>query len=205
MDLFELQLPENLENIQLPSPELVNYWRLAEERSFFIDTDIDETLTEFIKSIIYINMQDSGKPAEERKPITLYIYSYGGELSAAFALIAACEASITPVITVNVGVAMSAGLLIFLAGQRRYAFKHSQALIHSGSVSGMAGTYEQMAQAQAAYDREVKHMREYIMSRTSIPEKTFAKKKASDWYLSTDEQIEYGIANKVIESLEEIK
>ena len=205
MDCMELVIPGALENMQLPAPELLTYYRLAETRSYFVDTDIDETLTELIKEIILINAQDAGKPVEERVPIKLFIYSYGGELNAAFALIAACEASETPVITVNVGVAMSAGLLLLLAGERRYAFRHSQALIHSGSVAGMSGTYEQMAQAQAAYDREVKHMREYILERTAIPEKVFARRKAQDWYLSVEEQLSYGIVHQVVDSFAEIR
>ena len=33
---LHINLPQNLEDIKLPAPELVNYWRLAENRIFYI-------------------------------------------------------------------------------------------------------------------------------------------------------------------------
>lgn len=203
METIDIQLPVNLETMTLPAPELVNYWRFAEDRTFFIDYDVDSGLTEIIKSVIYINKKDRGIPVENRKPITLCIYSYGGDLDAAFALIAACEASLTPIVTVNMGIAMSAGLMIFLAGRERYCFKRSQALIHSGSASNVAGTYEQIAAFQESYDRSVKAMKDYILERSEIPSKTFNKKKSTDWYLTDEEQVAYGIAHKIVSSLDD--
>ena len=46
-----------------------------------------------------------------------------------------------PIITVAMGAAMSAGFIIFLSGHKKYAFKHSQLLVHSGSA-GFHGTAE---------------------------------------------------------------
>ena len=40
--------------MSLPSPELVNYYRLAENRIFYIDYEIDESVLEVQKAIIII-------------------------------------------------------------------------------------------------------------------------------------------------------
>ena len=58
MELLDIMLPNNLENMQLPAPELVNYWRLAENRIFYIDFAIDESVLEIHKAIININIID---------------------------------------------------------------------------------------------------------------------------------------------------
>ena len=44
----------------------------------------------------------------------------------------------------------------------------------------------------------------YIMSKTKIDQKLFNKNKSKDWYLSDREQVELGIANKIVTSLDEI-
>lgn len=203
MESIDIALPINLANMTLPEPSLVNYWRNAENRIFFIDYEIDDSLTEIIKNIMYINSLDKGIPIEERKPIVLCIHSYGGDLQVAYSLIASCEVSQTPVYTVNIGCAMSAGLLILLAGKKRFCFKRSQALIHSGSAL-QGGTYEQLQESQKAYDKQISDMREYIMAHTKIEKKLFTKNKSKDWYISDSEQVNLGIVDKIVENMDEI-
>ena len=99
---------------------------------------------------------------------------------------------------------MSAGLLIFLSGKRRYAFKHTKLLIHQGSAS-FEGNYEEIDAAQRAYRKEVGRMKEYILSHTKIYEKTYDKNKSRDWYLSGKDLITFGVADKIIESFSDIR
>ena len=98
----------------------------------------------------------------------------------------------------------SAGLLIFLSGKKRYAFKHSQLLIHQGSAS-FSGTADEIKSAQESYERKLEKMEKYILSHTSIDKKLFDKKKTKDWYVSGDELISLGIADKIIEKFSDIK
>lgn len=201
METLQIQIPAELENIKLPSPELITYYRDFEDRHIYIDFDIDESLIEVSKQILYYNRMDAGKPVEERKKIFLYIYSYGGDLSAVYSTVAVCEASATPVITVNMGVAMSAGLLLLLAGTQRYCLRRSQALIHTGSA-GIQGTFEQIEENQKSYKRMIEDMKKYILSRTKIDDKTFNKNRTKDWYVTDEEQVSYGIVDKIVSSLD---
>jgi hypothetical protein len=59
--------------MSLPSPELVNYYRLAENRIFYIDYEIDESVLEVQKAIIYYNIIDKDIPVSERKPIIILL------------------------------------------------------------------------------------------------------------------------------------
>lgn len=76
------------------------------------------------------------------------------------------------------------------------------ALIHSGS-GGASGTFEQSKEAMANYEKQVRKMREYIMVHTSIDKKTMTKNQAKDWYLDADEQVKYGIVDKIADDIDE--
>lgn len=202
IQVLDIVIPEDLATAKLPSPELVNYYKDYDNRVIFVG-DVDDCLFDVTKQIYEYNRQDKGKKVEDRTPITIQIMSYGGDLYQAYALISAILASTTPVYTINCGVAMSAGLLILLAGHRRFAMKYSTAMIHSGS-GGAQGTYEQMEEQQKNYKKLVDLMRNYIMERTTIDSKLFNKNKTKDWYITDSEQVELGIVSKIVENLDEI-
>ena len=95
---------------------------------------------------------------------------------------------------------MSAGFLIFLSGKKRYAFSHTQMLIHEGSAS-FQGTAGQVEDAQKSYKKQIEDMKKYILEKTEIDEKTFNKNRNKDWYLSADELVKYKIVDKIITDL----
>lgn len=107
------------------------------------------------------------------------------------------QSSRIPIITVAMGVAMSAGFLILLSGHKRYAFKHSQLMVHSGGGS-FQGTAEQLESAQKNYKKQIEAMKSYILERTSIDEKTFNKNRSKDWYLNDDELIKYNVVDGIV-------
>ena len=203
---FEIQLPEEITELMskggLPSPEMMNFYVDEKERIFFIDFEIDQSLIEIERKILQYNRIDKGIPVEERKPIKLFIYSYGGELDAMFSFIDVVELSKTPVWTINVGISMSAALVMLLSGQKRFTLPHAMTLIHSGS-GGTQGTFEQSKEAMANYEKQVRKMREYIMAHTNIDKKTMTKNQAKDWYLDADEQVKYGIVDKIADNIDE--
>ena len=205
-ELQEIPIPIPVTDMSptLPVPDEKLYWELKEQRTYWIDYEITEdyNLLTLAKEIIYLNNAEVG--VTNPSPITLYIHSYGGDLDQAQFFCDLIESSRIPVITVAAGVAMSAGLLIFLSGKKRYAFKHSQLLIHQGSAS-FSGTADEIKSAQQSYERKLEKMETYILSHTSIDKKLFDKKKTKDWYVSGDELIDLGIADKIIETFDDIR
>ena len=194
---------QNLENMSLPSPEMVNYWRLAEERIFYIDYEIDESVLEIQRAIIAINIADRDIEPSMRKKIKIFIDSPGGLLSETMSLASVMILSKTPVVTVNIAEAYSGGALLLLAGHERYAFPYSKAMLHTGS-GGVQGTYEQTEQAQKIYKKQVDEMGTYILERSGMDEKIYKKNKAKDWYMDSEEQIKYGLTHKIVNNLDEI-
>lgn len=196
---------DGAENEKYLAPELYTYWKARENRTFYVDYEIEEdySLMELSKVIIQMNIEEKDIPKEELKPIYLWIHSYGGDLEQANSLIDIVSASRIPIITIAMGVAMSAGFMIFLSGHKRYAFKHSNLMVHEGSAA-FSGTAEQIEMAQKNYKRQIEEMKAYILERTEIDEKTFNKNKSKDWYLTSDELIKYNVVDKLIESFDDI-
>lgn len=204
-DVLEFEIPDTLKEVTLPAPEELSYWSSRKNRTFYIDYEIEDNymLMELANVIIQINMEEKDIPIDELKPIFLFIHSYGGDLDQCNAFCDILECSRIPIVTVGMGIAMSAGFLIFLSGKRRYAFKHCQFLAHSGSA-GFQGTAEQIEEAQKNYKRQIVAMKEHILSHTSIDEKTFNKNKNKDWYITGEDIENYDIA-KVINNFQEIQ
>lgn len=205
---MEILLPSILADAQSNkyiSPEEFTYWKARENRTFYIDYEIEEdySLIELSKIIIQMNMEEKDIPESELKPIYLFIHSYGGDLEQSLAFCDLLISSRIPIITVAMGVAMSCGFLIFLAGSKKYTFKHSSLLAHSGSA-GFQGTAEQIEEAQKNYKKQLSQMKDYILSRTEIPEKIFNKNKSKDWYLTIEELEEYKVVDKIIENFDDI-
>ena len=201
--MLDILLPDNVENLQLPNPELLNYYRLAENRIFYVDFEIDMSILEIQKAIININMADKNIPIEKRLPIKIFIDSMGGLLVESMSLATIMTMSKTPVITVNIGEAYSGGAILLLAGHKRYALPYSKALLHTGSGS-VGGTFEQTEQAQKNYKKQVAEMGEFILKRSGMDEKLYKKNKTKDWYLDANEQVNTGLVHAIVTDLDEI-
>lgn len=194
-----------MKDTDLPSPEEYTYWKLREQRVFTIDYEIDEDyqLIELSKVIVQMNIEERNIPKEELKPIYIMIHSFGGDTRQAFYFCDLLISSRIPIITVAMGAAMSSGFQIFLAGHKRYAFKHSQLLVHAG-YAGFEGTASEMEEFNKNYKKTISEMKDYILERTEIDEKVFNRNKNKDWYLTSEELVKYKIVDKLIDSFEDI-
>ena len=208
MDGLDLMIPTiettgNTATMQLPDIDLYNYWNLYNNRILTLDGEIGDWDYSIVKSILQINICDRGINQEDRKPIILLVNSPGGLLDVTNSIIDAITISTTPVWTVNMGNALSGGIMVFLAGEKRYTTSNSWAMAHAGS-GGIQGNYAESKEATKVWDAQVKKMGEYIMARTGMDAKTYNKYKNKDWYMNADQQIEFGFATDKIKSIDEI-
>lgn len=202
MDILPLSLIGTTKESDVPTPEEYTYWEDRKNRTFYIDYEIEEdyALIELAKIIIQLNIAEKDIPTSELQPIRLLIHSFGGDLEQANFFADLCIASRIPIITVAMGVAMSAGFIIFLSGHKRYAFKHTQMMVHSGNAS-FSGTAEQIDSAQKNYKKQIEDMKSYVLERTSIDEKTFNKNRSKDWYLTEEELKKYNVVDEIISDI----
>lgn len=197
-----ISIPPSVENLQLPAPELVTYYQNLQNRTLWLDTEVDETWLEFIRNIIQWNEEDKGKPTEERRPIKLMLFSYGGNLDINNAFIDVIRSSKTPVWAINVGQACSAACFISIAAHRRLALPNATYLIHQGGGDNFSGTYQQLMSALLEYQRKIEELEIYLKETTKIPEELLEERITTEWFISAKEAVEFGICDEIISDLD---
>lgn len=201
MNKMLVAIPESIENLQLPNPDLLTYYQDEKDRVLWIEGEIGDGLFELSKMIIRYNKEDKDLPVEDRKPIKIFINSPGGDLDSTLAFIGLMDISKTPIWTIDACWAYSAAGLILMAGHKRYALPNTECLIHSGSGQ-LGGSYEQTTEQMKNYKFLVDKMRDFILSKTKIDQKLFKKNSQKDWYIYTDEMLSLGIVDEIINDLD---
>lgn len=162
-----------------------------------IGEDTGDILDGFIR---FWNTHDreNNIPVEERTPIKVLVNSNGGDLISAYTAINAIENSITPVYTINVGKAYSAGFLILLAGHKRFGYKMASYMFHEGSCmsGGDANKFRNWA---AFYQKQLEQMGEYLLEKTSITKEDYESHVKDDWWFTSTEAKEKGIISEICE------
>lgn len=202
---LDIAIPENVENMQLPSPELLTFYKNFEDRILWIDNEINDYSIEYAKYIMQWNRDDKsdGIKKEDRKPIKLLFFSPGGDLNVNNMLVDTIALSETKVIGINCGMAASAACFIYLSCHERLTLPNAQFLIHQGAGS-FEGTYDIVVSAITNYQKEIENLGKFVLSRTNIPENVFYENFITNWYIDANEAIKYGLCSKIITSLDEI-
>lgn len=206
MDVMDVVIPVGTSATkQLPDPYLLSYHEQAENRTIWLDRELDAEGSEIVKKIMRWNTEDKDMelPVEQRKPIRVVLMSPGGDIYAMLAILDAIMLSQTPVYTYVVGQAASAACVLLLSGHKRYAFPHSHAMWHSGSA-GMSGTMGQIQDVTKHLDIVEDQMSKFLLDKTNITAKQLKKYKDRDWYFTADQMLEYGMVDAIVESLDEI-
>lgn len=174
-------------------------------RIFYLGDEIDNSSLGLVNSslltLIAKDDENTRKSKGDftRKPIKLYINSYGGSIYDMWSSIDIIESSETPIYTYCTGYAMSAAFLIFIAGHQRFISNHSTLLYHQLS-SWTSGTYQDLLEEGEERERLQTEMESFVKSHTNIKQSRLntVRKNKIDWYIRADEAIELGIADEII-------
>lgn len=188
---------------KLAEPDAIATHKFLKDRIIWIPDVVDDNMAAVQRQIMIWNMEDFGLAEEERKPIKLLMMNYGGDAERCGSVVDTILLSKTPVWTINIGMAASAGSYIFLAGKRRFMFDRAVVMIHEGSAQ-MSGDAGKLADAQVAYKKMLKDWQDYVQSRTKITGAQLKKHKNDDWYIYVDECIDLNIATDKVTSLDDI-
>lgn len=186
--------------------ELFYLQDLQQRKMYLTDNIYQEHVDDLIRHILQINREDAGIPVEERRPILLYCSSCGGSVDVGFELIDIIQNSITPVYTINLGYQYSMGLLIGIAGHKRFATSNAKFLLHDGS--SFLWDSGAKIQDQAEFQKKLNiRIKQYVLDRTNISSKTYDKNFRKEWYMFADEAKELGLTDYIVGvdcSIEEI-
>lgn len=176
----------------------------TEQRLFYLSDEIDNTsIGTMCFNLLRLLQSDDEQEEKEknfkRQPIKIYINSYGGTIYDMWSLIDIIINSKTPIYTYCLGYAMSAGFMIFLAGHKRFIGKNATLLYHQLS-GGQIGKYTDIKQNIGEYDRVQADIEIYVINRTKISKEKIIeiREKKIDWYIHSENAIDYGIADEVI-------
>jgi len=200
---YFISVPEDA-NLQLPSPELLTYYKGLKDREFWLEGEISEENLELARLILRWNKEDAKLEPADRKPIKIYFNSPGGALDVAYTLYDIIRISKTPVIGINVGYCASAAAYIFIACHQRRMSKHAYFIFHQGSMAGLSGEYKQIIASIEDYQSQVEELSALIKERTLYTDEEIAKNIINEWYIHQEEALEKGVVQSVINGIEEV-
>lgn len=142
---------------------------------------------------------------DPHKDIRLMINSPGGSVPGMLAIRDCMRTIPNDVITVNLGMAYSAGQFLLSSGTRgkRYCMPHGKVLLHQGS-SGIGGT----AMDIAIQADDLRHTRDTVLGLIAQDtgqsvEQVERDSQRDRWY-TAEEALQYGFVDTVVESLEDL-
>ncbi len=138
---------------------------------------------------------------DRNAPLTMIITSYGGLVDPIFGLIDVMLNVPCRIRTVGVGAIISAGFLLFLAGEERFVTKNASIMCHQFS-SWFSGKEHDLIASVPELKRLSKAMVQYVSSRTGMTQKKVKQTLLgpTDYYIEAKEAVKLGIAHKVVPS-----
>ena len=138
-----------------------------------------------------------------KKEISMYINSPGGQVTSALAIYDTMQYIKSPVSTVVMGMAASAGSLILTAGEagQRIALPNARVMVHqpSGGYQGQATDIL----IHAEFTQKLKRrLNEIYVKHTGQDYETIEKALERDNFMSAEEARDFGLIDKVITSRE---
>jgi ATP-dependent Clp protease, protease subunit len=161
---------------------------------------MDDVTSESIKPIIeWILVENHVVKKNKKKELLLMICSDGGSLSDAFALIDVMRASTIPVKTIGLGSIASAGLCIFIAGEkgRRVLTPNTSILSHQYSWGNEGAKAHELFSQVKEFDLMFNRMLNLYRESTGLDDELIKQHllPASDVWLSADEALNLNICD----------
>ncbi|MBR3296362.1 MAG: ATP-dependent Clp endopeptidase proteolytic subunit ClpP [Firmicutes bacterium] len=171
------------------------YSRLLKDRIIFLGEEInDVTASLVVAQLLFLESEDPDKD------ISIYINSPGGVISAGMAIYDTMQYIKPDVSTICVGMAASMAAFLLSAGAKgkRYVLPNSEVMIHQ-PLGGMQGQAEDL-KIHAEHILKIREkMNRILAENTGQPYEKIAADTDRDNYLSAEEAVAYGLADKIVE------
>ena len=173
--------------------------KLLQTRSIIISGEINQELAHKVMSQLLIlqEMNDD--------PIKIFINSQGGHVEAGDTIHDMIKFVRPRAIMIGTGWVASAGVTIYLSAEKenRYALPNTRFMIHQPAGGARGQAIDIKIEAD-----EIKRMRSRLnklySNATGQPLKKVEEDAMRDYWMTTNEAIQYGICNKVIASINEL-
>jgi ATP-dependent Clp protease protease subunit len=174
------------------------YSRLLKDRIIFLGTGInDEVANSIVAQMLFLQSEDP------KADIHLYVNSPGGSVSAGLAIYDTMQFVTCDVATYCIGQAASMGAVLLTAGAagKRNALPNARVMIHQ-PLAGMEGTAEENMIHAKEFKKVKAKLNQILIKHTGHPLDKIEQDTDRDRFMASDEALEYGLIDRVIERME---
>ncbi|WHU45501.1 ATP-dependent Clp protease proteolytic subunit [Gordonia sp. L191] len=174
---------------------------LLNQRILMLDSALDDEIgSALCAQLVMLSAQD---PVAD---IGLWINSPGGSVPAMLAIMDTMRIVPNDVVTVNLGMAYSAGQFLLCCGTRgkRYILPHAKVLLHQGSAG--IGGYAPDIELQAD---DLRHVRDTVLGviaeRTGQTRERVFADSLRDHVFTAEEALAYGFIDHIVDSVAQLR
>lgn len=170
-----------------------------EQRKVFLWGEVsDKSARDVTEKLLFLEFKEPGKP------ITFYINTPGGSITAGMAIYDTMQLISSPIKVVVTGMAASMGSILLSGAEKgqRVLYPHSRVLIHQPLISGQMVAVAVDIHIQAKEMEKLRDELNNILANASgQPLEKIQKDTDRDFYMTAEEAIEYGLADSICETL----
>ncbi len=171
------------------------YSRLLKDRIIFISGEINSQMADtVVAQLLFLEAED------KNKDIYMYINSPGGSVTAGLAIYDTMKYINAKVSTICIGQAASMGAFLLSAGEKgkRFALPNAEIMIHQ-PLGGVRGQAEDIRIHAENILRIKARLNAMLSENTGQSLETIEKDTDRDNYMSSQEAMEYGLIDEVME------
>jgi ATP-dependent Clp protease protease subunit len=175
--------------------------RLLHQRIIVLGSEVDDPVANRLcGQLLLLSAEDP------RAPISLYINSPGGSVSAGLAIFDTMRLIPNDVSTLALGLAGSMGQFLLTAGTpgKRFALPHAQILMHQGSA-GFGGTAADVEIYAEQLERIGNLLLRLTSEHTGQAYETVELDSRRDRWFTADEAREYGLIDHILDSVDDVR
>ena len=185
-------IPVVIEKTNLGERSYDIYSRLLKDRIIILNGEIDDNLSNsIVAQLLYLDSINNDD-------ISIYINSPGGSITAGMAIYDTMNFIKSNVITICIGMAASMAAFLLSSGEKgkRYALPNAEVMIHQP----LGGAQGQATEIKIAAERILKLKKKLNIILSKNCNKTLKQVERDterDYFMDSDEALEYGIIDKI--------
>ena len=171
------------------------YSRLLKDRIIILNGEINDSLANsIVAQLLFLD-------SENHEDISLYINSPGGVITSGMAIYDTMNFIKSDVSTICIGLAASMAAFILLSGKKgkRDALPNAEVMIHQP----LGGAQGQATEIKIAAEHILKlkdKLNTILAKNTNKPLEKIQNDTERDYFLTSDDALEYGLIDKIIEA-----
>ena len=173
------------------------YSRLLKDRIVFVTGEVSDDLANLvIAQLLFLQNEDA------EGDINMYINSPGGVVTSGLGVYDTMQFITAPVATYCLGQAASMGAILLAAGTKgkRFVLPNSRIMIHQ-PLGGARGTATDISIQAEEIIRMRRRLNEIIAAHTGQPVEKVEKDTDRDRFMSGEEAVDYGLADKLLKQM----